>query len=177
MELLKYLEPMKHLPDRFSNLAFWRGVRKLKDDVVNAFEYVDSWGESVEHTLANVKEIDYTNMKNIKCKYSETTLPTSFYSIADSCVVVRGVYGVTTPELPNDFGSFGYVGCTLSCVLGGTKVASGCYCSAVFYIENGIKKMNLNTFCTYFSPADGSPIPAGTTFKVSDIYLYYYPTI
>lgn len=44
MELLKYLEPMKHLPDRVSNLAFWRGIRKLKDEVVNAFEYVDSWG-------------------------------------------------------------------------------------------------------------------------------------
>lgn len=44
MDLLKYLEPMKHLPDRFSNLAFWRGCRKFKDAVVNAFEYVDSWG-------------------------------------------------------------------------------------------------------------------------------------
>lgn len=44
MDLLKYLEPMKNLPERFSNLAFWRGVRKLRDDVVNAFEYVDSWG-------------------------------------------------------------------------------------------------------------------------------------
>lgn len=53
MDLLKYLEPMKNLPERFSNLAFWRGVRKLRDEVVNAFEYVDSWGENIEHTLAN----------------------------------------------------------------------------------------------------------------------------
>lgn len=54
MDLLKYLEPMKNLPERFSNLAFWRGVRKLKDEVVNAFEYVDSWGEHVESQLDNI---------------------------------------------------------------------------------------------------------------------------
>lgn len=54
MDLLKYLEPMKNLPERFSNLAFWRGVRKLRDEVVNAFEYVDSWGESVETELDNL---------------------------------------------------------------------------------------------------------------------------
>ena len=51
MDLLKYLEPMKNLPERFSNLAFWRGVRKLRDEVVNAFEYVDSWGESIESEI------------------------------------------------------------------------------------------------------------------------------
>ena len=51
MDLLKYLEPMKNLPERFSNLAFWRGVRKLKDEVVNAFEYLDSWGESIENEI------------------------------------------------------------------------------------------------------------------------------
>lgn len=54
MDLLKYLEPMKNLPDRFSNLAFWRGVRKLRDEVVNAFEYVDSWGENIENELDNL---------------------------------------------------------------------------------------------------------------------------
>ena len=48
MNLLKYLEPMKNLPERFSNLAFWRGVRKLRDEVVNAFEYINTWGTSVE---------------------------------------------------------------------------------------------------------------------------------
>lgn len=51
MDLLKYLEPMKNLPERFSNLAFWRGVRKLRDEVVNAFEYVDSWGTHIESLL------------------------------------------------------------------------------------------------------------------------------
>lgn len=57
MDLLKYLEPMKNLPERFSNLAFWRGVRKLRDEVVNAFEYMDSWGENIEHTLSNLSKL------------------------------------------------------------------------------------------------------------------------
>ena len=54
MDLLKYLEPMKNLPDRFSNLAFWRGVRKLRDEVVNAFEHVDSWGKSMENKVNQI---------------------------------------------------------------------------------------------------------------------------
>ena len=58
MDLLKYLEPMKNLPDRFSNLAFWRGVRKLKDEVVNAFEYLNSWGESIESEIASLPKND-----------------------------------------------------------------------------------------------------------------------
>lgn len=57
MDLLKYLEPMTNLPERFSNLAFWRGVRNLKDCVVNAFEYLDSWGENIEHTLNNLSTL------------------------------------------------------------------------------------------------------------------------
>lgn len=56
MDLLKYLEPMKNLPERFSNLSFWRGVRKLKDEVVNAFEYVDSWGKSVELDISSLQK-------------------------------------------------------------------------------------------------------------------------
>lgn len=56
MDLLKYLEPMKNLPERFSNLAFWRGVRKLRDEVVNAFEYVDSWGKSVELDISSLQK-------------------------------------------------------------------------------------------------------------------------
>ena len=53
MDLLKYLAPMKNMPERFSNLAFWRGVRKLKDEVVSAFEYIDSWGDNIESEIAN----------------------------------------------------------------------------------------------------------------------------
>lgn len=67
MDLLKFLEPMKNLPERFSNLAFWRGVRKLRDEVVNAFEYVDSWGGSIEsdlsHLLTNVSTMPITSIK------------------------------------------------------------------------------------------------------------------
>lgn len=48
MKLLEYLEPMKTLPNRFSNLAFWRILRVFKDDVVDAFTYVDTWGKWVE---------------------------------------------------------------------------------------------------------------------------------
>lgn len=54
MNLTKYLENMKNLPDRFSNLAFWRGVRKLKDEMVKAFEYVASWGTLVENNLTSL---------------------------------------------------------------------------------------------------------------------------
>lgn len=62
MDLLKYLEPMKHLPDRFSNLAFWRGCRKFKDAVVNAFEYVDSWGTHIESLLPSS---EYVKSKSV----------------------------------------------------------------------------------------------------------------
>ena len=65
MDLLKYLEPMKNMPERFSNLAFWRGVRKLRDVVVSAFEYVDSWGESVEN-----KEKELEDLINSKSGFS-----------------------------------------------------------------------------------------------------------
>lgn len=54
MDLLKYLEPMKNLPERFSNFAFWRGVRKLKDEVVSAFEYIDSWGKNIESEIESI---------------------------------------------------------------------------------------------------------------------------
>ena len=61
MDLSKYLETMKNLPDRFSNLAFWRGVRKLRDEILSAFEYIDVWGTSVE-----TKENELENLINSK---------------------------------------------------------------------------------------------------------------
>ena len=64
MDLLKYLQPMKNVPERFSNLAFWRGVRKLKDEVVKAFEYVDSWGDKIESEEAQMK-LDIANAQTI----------------------------------------------------------------------------------------------------------------
>lgn len=68
MDLLKYLEPMKNLPKRFSNLAFWRDVRKFKDYVVNAFEYVDSWGSNIENTIDSVP-----NLNNLKITHVNIT--------------------------------------------------------------------------------------------------------
>ena len=67
MDLLKYLEPMKNIPERFSNLAFWRGVRKLRNEVVNAFEYVDSWGKSIESKLANFQIISNSGPLGVTC--------------------------------------------------------------------------------------------------------------
>lgn len=55
MDLLRYLEPMKNLPKRFSNLAFWHEVRKLRNEVVNAFKYVDSWGDGIELDISALK--------------------------------------------------------------------------------------------------------------------------
>ena len=73
MDLLIYLKPMKNLPDRFSNLAFWRGVRKLKDEVVSAFEYVNSWGKSIESKIDSLPKNDksfsvFDNTSNINAQ-------------------------------------------------------------------------------------------------------------
>ena len=48
MKLLDYLEPMETLPNRFSNLAFWRVLRVFKDKIVDAFTYVNAWGTDIE---------------------------------------------------------------------------------------------------------------------------------
>lgn len=55
MDLSQYLETMKNLPERFSNLTFWRGVRKLRDKLVDTFEYVGEWGTSVEGEINSLK--------------------------------------------------------------------------------------------------------------------------
>lgn len=66
MDLSKYLETMKNLPDRFSNLAFWRGVRSLKDKLVGTFEYMEEWGNGIEGQIDSLKG-DLTKSVN---KYS-----------------------------------------------------------------------------------------------------------
>ena len=63
MNLLKYLAPMKNSPERFSNLAFWRGVRKLKDEIVDAFKYVEEWGTLVENNLSSLDN-KFTNLSS-----------------------------------------------------------------------------------------------------------------
>ena len=54
MNLLKYINPIKNLPDRFSNLAFWRCVRKLKACIINALDYINVWGAGIENSLSEM---------------------------------------------------------------------------------------------------------------------------
>lgn len=75
MDLSRYLKPMKNLPDRFSNLAFWRGVGKLKNEVVNAFEYVDSWGKNIENKIASLPKNDKSFSVFDKTSNINTTSP------------------------------------------------------------------------------------------------------
>ena len=63
MDLSKYLKTMKNLPERFSNLAFWRGVRKLRDEIVKTFDYVGSWGTLVENNLTSL-DSKISNLSN-----------------------------------------------------------------------------------------------------------------
>ena len=65
MNLSKYIESMKFLPDRFSNLAFWRGVRKLRDKIVDTFEYVGEWGNGIENSLSEINT-DLSGLKEWK---------------------------------------------------------------------------------------------------------------
>lgn len=95
MDLLKYLEPMKNLPDRFSNLAFWRAVRKLRDEVVNAFEYVDSWGENIESSLG------LTLISKRACASSEITIDsTNVYTIEK--VYLKTTVKISPSDIPSD---------------------------------------------------------------------------
>ena len=106
MDLLKYLEPMKNIPERFSNLAFWRGVRKLKDEVVSAFEYVDSWGDHIETVLSQMKPINYTRCNRVTA-FDEVT-QVNFHVIEDTTndavIIMFNPPGATIPNIPTDFG-------------------------------------------------------------------------
>ena len=54
MNLLKYVNSIKNIPDRFSNLAFWRCVRKLKDCITSALDYINMWGSGIENSLSEI---------------------------------------------------------------------------------------------------------------------------
>lgn len=100
MDLLKYLAPMKNLPDRFSNLAFWRGVRKLKDEVMSAFEYVDSWGDNIESDIANLSNFVFQPGNTLY--RSETVSLESTHADIDSSHVMFNIpsnkyIDITTP--------------------------------------------------------------------------------
>ena len=68
MNLTKFLESMKTTPERFSNLAFWRGVRKFRDRVVETFEYVGEWGNGIEGQITDI------NVNIGGLKYTDRTL-------------------------------------------------------------------------------------------------------
>ena len=62
MNLLKYINPIKNIPDRFSNLAFWRCVRKLKDCIISALDYINVWGTGIEDSLSEIN----TNLSGLQ---------------------------------------------------------------------------------------------------------------
>lgn len=100
MDLLKYLEPMKNLPERFSNLAFWRGVRNLKDCVVNAFEYLDSWGTHIEESISPL--VSTTDNVQFKSQVLNNVEGFSFRFIrkTDVDVVSEILFTKTSIDLP-----------------------------------------------------------------------------
>lgn len=107
MDLLKYLEPMKNIPERFSNLAFWRGVRKLKDEVVNAFEYLDSWGDNIESTLNNLSALPPFGYYNIQ-KLTSVPITDTFWKKAvmktvgnSTLISFNGTLDLTLDKAPN----------------------------------------------------------------------------
>ena len=106
MDLSRYLETMKNLPDRFSNLAFWRGVRKLKDEVVSAFEYIDSWGDHIETVLSQMKRIDYTRCNRVTA--FEEVKQVDFHVIEDTTndvvIIMFKPPEANISNMPTDFG-------------------------------------------------------------------------
>ena len=102
MDLLKYLTPMKNMPERFSNLAFWRGVRKLKDEIVNAFEYVDSWGKNIES-----KESELENLINSKSGFSllkviNLTIDMFDFRAIDNTYFIKMTAPPNVPNIPEN---------------------------------------------------------------------------
>ena len=112
MDLLKYLEPMKNIPERFSNLAFWRGVRKLRDEVVNAFEYVDSWGNDIESKLTSIPYHNQFPYQYVKTPSDVVRVPTQFKAPLNITKLgydngyskdtyIANISGIITPYIPN----------------------------------------------------------------------------
>lgn len=101
MDLLKYLEPMKNLPERFTNLAFWRGVRKLRDEVVNAFEYVDSWGDGIELNISRLRNCKISSYQSPKFDASSPshTMILDFNDSQHCCKLT--LYNVTLAKKAN----------------------------------------------------------------------------
>ena len=141
MDLLKYLEPMKNIPERFSNLAFWRGVRKLKDEVVSAFEYVDSWGKSIENDITNagnIKLISSVELTTANTKltanslFTDTTTKISYYN---AIIVLQGITPPTNAKY-----AYIHLECDISDLPNNTNftVSNFMPLSPTFYITTGL---------------------------------------
>ena len=106
MDLLKYLKPMKNIPERFSNLAFWRGVRKLKDEVVSTFEYIEAWGDNIERKISQIKPINYTKCNRLTA--FDEVKQINFHVIEDTTndavIIMFKPPGATIQNIPTDFG-------------------------------------------------------------------------
>ena len=116
MDLSRYLETIKNLPDRFSNLAFWRGVRKLRDGIVNAFEYIDTWGEDIEHELSNITKVNYSKTSMVNINESRTNV--NFHVIEDvdhdAVIIMFAPFDIVVNSLPQDYGAIVGVEFTVS---------------------------------------------------------------
>lgn len=176
MDLLKYLEPMKNLPKRFSNLAFWRDVRKFKDDVVNALEYVDSWGENVETTIKSLGVKNY--FRNSQFKFNETSIsvPSGTFGIIEvsgfnSLLYIDHIYNVKFPsKIPTTFRGF----ISTSITVTQNKTSVTCLGIAIPMTVDGVPTLTINS-------AIGK-IPSGTIdtsvpLIVTDAFIYYTPSI
>ena len=171
MDLLKYLEPMKNLPERFSNLAFWRGCRKFKDAVVNEFEYVDSWGESIESQLNNIKNVDYKRNQQLNIKVQTTSIPTSQYMVIDSkFIYISNLYNLTVgTKLPKNYGATMYA--SVSVTQGSTEIE--CLGFVTPMLDSGRIMIVINHL-TGMIP-EGS-IDTSLPLNITSAYIAYNPT-
>ena len=172
MDLLKYLEPMKNLPERFSNLAFWRGVRNLKDCVVNAFEYLDSWGEHVENDLANIKSADYKRNQQLNLTVNDTTIPTSRYMIIDSkFVYISNIYNLQIgTKLPTNYGATMYISVTVT--QGATSIE--CIGFVTPMLDRGLIEIVGNHLTGMIPSKSINPL---LPLTIESAYIAYNPTL
>lgn len=171
MDLLKYLEPMKNLPGRFSNLAFWRDVRKFKDEVVNAFEYVDSWGENIETTVDNVKVANFTENQQMHLTIKKNTVAPSDFLVLDSGLLyVSHVYDLQgSAKLPTQYGATICISVTFQ--QGSTSVQ--CLGFVIPMVYSGLLNITANNLIGKIH--SGSINPA-SPLTVTNAYIYYNPT-
>lgn len=160
MDLLKYLEPMKNLPKRFSNLAFWRDVRKFKDEVVNAFEYVDSWGTHIEESISPLvkssddvkfKSLSLNNIAGFTFTYVRKTGLSGVYEIHFTKSVV---------ELPLDKFSTNAIIIAQCIALTSTSTQDSfnIICPVLLYTENGKCMLRLHDgYNCYIPTSDATP--------------------